>query len=399
MDTKTWDNIIKDIHAHIELDKCMTTSIEKVADLLDAERGSLMLLDKKNQELSIKAATGLTEDIVRHAKVKVGEGVSGWVAENKESLLIEDITKDKRFQKRDGNYHNNSLLSVPLVTKDGILGVINVNNKISREAFNQKDLDILKDISVHISTAIDKALRYQEARKLSQLKMDFMSIVSHELRTPLTCIKESISFLLDGLAGEMSPAQKRLITFSCDNVDRAMSFIEEILNISRMESGKFDMKRDFSDICAVARGVYEKLKIDAGKKGIRLRLEIPDKTVYMWFDYDQMTRVLTNLVGDAIKFIQNGDGIVNIKLEDLGRLVKISVIDNGPKIPEKDLGKVFDKYYSGLRSELRGVKNTGLGLPVVRDIVQLHRGRIWVDNQPDGGVKFSFTLPKDTRTI
>jgi len=398
MDTKIWDSIIKDIHAHIDLNDCLNTSIEKVADLLDAERGSLMLLDAENQELSIRAARGVSEDIIKHTKVKLGEGISGWVAKNKEPLLIEDISKDKRFQPKHNSYHNNSLLSVPLMVRDGLLGVINLNNKSTKKVFNKKDLDVLKDTSVHISTAIDKALKYQEARRLSQLKMDFMSIASHELRTPLMCIKESISFLLDGLAGKINPEQKRLITFLDSNVDRAVSFIEDILNISKMEASRFNMRRSFSDICAVTKWVYEKLRVDANKKNIELKLEIPNRTIYMWFDSDQIARVLTDLVGDAIKFTEN-NGMVNIKLEDRHRLAQISIADNGPNIAEEDLGKVFDKYYSGLRSKLRGVRNTGLGLPVVKDIVELHRGRIWVDNETGGGVKFSFTLPKDVRAI
>lgn len=398
MDIKTWDDIVREIHGSTELGGCLNTSIDKIAGLLDAERVSVMLLDKESEELSIRAARGISEDIIKSARIKKGEKISGWVAEKKQPLLIEDIEKDARFRKRSEIYHNNSLLSVPLLIRDDVLGVINVNNKTTREVFKKEDLDVLSTISAHVSTAIDKALKYNEASKISQLKMNFITIASHELRTPLTCIKEAMSMLLDGLAGDIKPEQKRFIDMAHENVQRAMVFINEILNISKMEAGRFEMKKDFQDICAATKQVYEELKVEAKKKKINFKLDAPDKTIYMWFDYKQIINALMNLAGDAIKFTQD-NGMVNIKLEDLGRLIQISVIDNGPVIREEHIDKTFDKYYSGIRSELRGVKNTGMGLPVVEEIVHLHMGRVWVESHVDQGTKFCFTLPKDVRIL
>lgn len=397
MDTKLWNEIVKHINAQLELDECLRTCIEKVTDLLGVEISSLMLLDKKNQELSIKVAKGLSEDIIRSAKIKVGEGVSGWVAKNKEPLLIKDIGKDKRFSKRNGKYHNGSLLSVPLLARDEVLGVINVNNKSTREVFKKSDLDVLKEVASHISIAVDKALKYQEAKRLSQMKLDFVSVVSHELRSPLTSVKEGISLVLDRVTGEINPDQERFLNTSRNNVDRVLRLINELLDISKLEAGRLDMKRNFQDICSIVRQACEALKIDADKKNIRLRLEIPDESIKMWFDVDQITRVVVNLAGNAIKFTQD-NGVVNIKLEDLGRFVQVNIIDNGPGIAEQDLDKVFNKFYSVVKTKSSGVKSTGLGLPIAKEIVELHRGRIWVHSQTGRGSRFSFTLPKDIRT-
>jgi len=397
MDTKIWNDTIRDIHAQIELDDCLNTSMEKVTDLLGVERGSLMLLDKENQELSIRVARGLSEEVVKNVKTRIGEGVSGWVVKNKEPLLIKDIGKDKRFSKRGGEYHNDSLLSVPLMARNEVFGVINVNNKSTREVFKKKDLKALNEITPHISNVIDKAMKYDEAKRLSKIKLDFVSTISHELRSPLTSVREAINLLLDKTAGNVNPDQEKFLSISKNNVDRVLHLVNELLDISKLEAGKVDMKRNFQDICGVVRQVFETLKIDAGRKNIKLNLRMPDAKLNMWFDADQITRVLINLAGNAVKFTQD-NGMVNVMLEDLGKFVQASVIDNGLGIAEEDLGKVFDKFYTVVKRKQSGVKGTGLGLPIAKEIVELHKGRIWVDSQPGRGARFSFTLPKDIRT-
>ncbi len=398
MHTKTWDNIVKDIHSPIELEDCLDTAMERVTDLLGVGMGSLMLLDKENQELSIKTAKGLSEEVIRDARIRIGNGVSGWVAKNRKPLLIKDIEEDKRFKRREGKYHNNSLLSVPLIKKDRVLGVINVNNKNDRGVFKESDLDKLMEISEHISNAVDRALKYEEVKRLSQIKLDFVSTVSHELRSPLAAVKEAINLLLEEIPGKINERQRSFLNISRNNVDRVLNLINELLDMSKLEAGKSGMKRNFQDICDITRQVYETLKINADKKNIKLKLVMPKGAIKMWFDEAQIARALMNLIGNAVKFTQE-NGMVDIRLEDLGRFVKFSVIDNGPGIREEDMDRVFDKFYSVIKAGTSEVKSTGLGLPITKEIVELHRGRIWVDSQARHGARFSFTLPKDIRTV
>ncbi|MFC1508157.1 ATP-binding protein [Candidatus Omnitrophota bacterium] len=398
MNTKIWGNIIRDIHRNIELEDCLKASMDSVTDLLGVEMGSLMLFDKENQELSIKIAKGLTEHVVKDAKTKVGEGVSGWVAKNREALLVKDIAKDKRFLRREGRYHNNSLLSVPLLADDELLGVVNVNNKATKEVFKKSDLNKLEEISMHVSNAIDKALKFEEVKKLSQLKLDFISTVSHELRSPLSSVREATNLLLDKIPGKINSEQERFLTIAKNNIDRVLRLINELLDVSKLEAGKIDMQRNYQDICSVAKNAYETLRMDADKKSVKLSLKMPDEKINMWFDRDQIIRVFVNLIGNAIKCTQQ-NGMVNIKLEDLDKFIEVSVIDNGRGIAEEDIENVFNKFYSVVKVKSEGIKGTGLGLPIAKEIVELHRGRIWVNSELGRGTRFSFTLPKDIRTV
>lgn len=398
MDSQAWNDTVKEINEQLDIEKCLAISMDKVITLLNVERGSLMLLDEERQELSIKAAAGLSEGIVENARHKVGEGVSGWVAMRKEPLLVKDIDKDERFLKRNGSYHNDSLLSVPLLMTDKVLGVLNVSNKVTGGVFKKHDMAILNEIASHIAVAVYNALKFQKTDKISQMKLDFVSIASHDLRSPLTSVREVINLILDEMIGEINSDQERFLTGARDNVDRVIRLVNELLDISRLESNGLNIERNLGDICSLARSVHETLKINADKRNIKFELEIPDKSINMWFNSDQITRALINLVGNAIESTQD-DGMVSVKIEDLNEFVRISVKDNGRGIEEEELDKIFDKFHSVAKAKSSGMQGTGLGLPIVKEIVALHSGEIRVQSQVDRGSTFRVVLPKDIRTV
>ena len=398
MDTRTWDNIVRDIHEQAELEDCLKISMDSITEMLGVERGSLMLLDKENQELSIKVAKGIAEDIAKSTKTKVGEGVSGWVAKNKEPLLIKDIGKDRRFRRRGGEYHNDSLLSVPLMARDELLGVVNVNNKATKEAFDEEDLNKLKELSDHISRSVNRSLKYEEFKRLSQIKLDFVSTISHELRSPLAAVKEATNLMLDGTAGKVNKGQEEFLNIVRNNVNRVLDLVNDLLDVSKLESGKLRMKRNYQDICPVLKDSYDTLKFSADKKDIKCKLATPRKKINMWFDHDLITRVLVNLISNAINYTQE-NGKVDVRLENLGKFIQVSVIDNGAGIASEDQDKIFDKFYTVAKEKSDGVKSTGLGLPIAKEIIELHRGRIWVDSETGKGSRFLFTLPKDIRAL
>ncbi|MCM8773506.1 MAG: response regulator [Candidatus Omnitrophica bacterium] len=153
--------IAQDITSTLKLDETLTVIIDRITSALKIEMCSILLLDNKTQELTIKASKGLTEDVIKNTHIKLGEKISGWVLKNKQDVLVEDIEKDPRFAKRNHEkYYTHSFISVPLIIKDKPLGVLNVNNKISKEPFNENDFRFLKGISGSISIAIENAQLY-----------------------------------------------------------------------------------------------------------------------------------------------------------------------------------------------------------------------------------------------
>lgn len=184
---------IRDINAVLDLDECLKIIIDSACRVLKVEMGSIMLLDKEEGILRIKAAEGISENIVKNTRIKLGEGISGWVAKQGLSLFIKDIEKDSRFSKKGAErYYTKSLLSVPLKTKDEIVGVLNVNNKVDRNSFNELDLEILALFSSYASAAIERVCLYENKKK----EIEELANLTRKLKTHKRIISK-VNELLD----------------------------------------------------------------------------------------------------------------------------------------------------------------------------------------------------------
>ena len=157
----------RDINSTLDLDEVLEKIIARVTYCIEAELGSVMLIDEGKNELYIAAAAGLSDKIIKSVRTPVGEGISGWVAEKGEPLLVEDIEKDPRFDKKKSNskYSTKSLISTPLINRGRIIGVVNVNNKLNNQPFTKEDLDLLANIANQAAIAIENARLFLEAQQ------------------------------------------------------------------------------------------------------------------------------------------------------------------------------------------------------------------------------------------
>jgi len=254
--------------------------------------------------------------------------------------------------------------------------------------------------SVHVSKDISQIKKAQaelekknkELMKLDELKSEFISTVSHELRTPLSITKEGISLVVDEIPGKVNPKQKDILRTANSNIDRLARIINDLLDISKIEAGKVELKKktvDLANLIKEAAALFEK---EALKKCLEIKLDIPKGAVNIEIDPDRIMQVFTNLIGNAIKFTESGTIEVSIK-EKEGE-VECFVSDTGMGIAEENMPKVFEKFVQFHRTAGGGAKGTGLGLSIVKGIVEMHKGRIWVESAPGKGTKFTFTLPK-----
>ena len=247
---------------------------------------------------------------------------------------------------------------------------------------------------LRIAKDITEKKRYEERlNELDKLKSDFVSNVSHELRTPLTAIKGSVDNMLDGLTGDLNEKQNRYLVRIKSNADRLARLINDLLDLSRIEAG-IKLKRTSLSLPTLAREVTESLGPMAAEKRITFEIECADKNVIAWVDPDRIAEILTNLLGNAIKFTPT-DGKVTVSLVQNGEWVKISVTDTGPGIPPDNASRIFDKFYQVSQPEQQKVEGTGLGLSIAKALVEIHGGKIWVESQAGRGSIFSFTLPSD----
>ena len=246
---------------------------------------------------------------------------------------------------------------------------------------------------LRVGKDITEKKRYERRLKeLDKMKSDFVSNVSHELRTPLTAIKGSVDNMLDGLTGDLNEKQTRYLTRIKSNTDRLARLINDLLDLSRIEAG-VNLKPAKLSLLTIASEIAESLRPVAAEKLIEIEIDSPHNDICAWADPDRVSEVLTNLLGNSIKFTPvNGKIILSLSAH-ADDWVQVSVVDNGPGIPSEEAMRIFDKFYQVTKTDKQKAMGTGLGLSIAKALVERHGGKIWVESEPGKGSTFSFTLP------
>ena len=235
--------------------------------------------------------------------------------------------------------------------------------------------------------------------EVEQMKSEFVSLVSHELRTPLTSIIGFISLILDGKTGKINQKQYESLSRAHRQSERLAALINDLLDISRIEAGRIEMKRERVEIEWIAARRIEELRPQADEKAITLLLDAKPDLPLLIADADRIGQVFINLIGNAIKFTPyDGKVIVRIsKSTQNGRPAEgchVEIIDTGPGIPAEEREKVFDKFQQLKSTRTQQQGGTGLGLSIASGIVEAHGGKLWVDTGDNGrGCNFQFFIP------
>lgn len=318
------------------------------------------------------------------------------------------------------DYEDNILLFNPAAqkvfdNKNNVLGT-NLSNFIKRHNLNKvfeeaykTGQPITKEINLPLSEKILKAnvsvLKNQsekaigfvtvleditKLKELDEMKSEFISIVSHELRTPLTSIKGYASLLSNGKLGQLEDKQKQCLDIINTESDRLTNLINDVLDLSKMESGKMQLKREMVHI----KEIYDKLIIHnlAKDKNIKIKPNFQKRLPKIYAEPEKILQVFTNLISNAIKFTpENGTIFVNV--ERVHDYVVVDIIDTGIGMPKKDLNNIFNKFYQVEKHMTRKQGGTGLGLAIVKEIINLHSGLLTANSKEDEGSKFSFAIP------
>jgi PAS domain S-box-containing protein len=232
-------------------------------------------------------------------------------------------------------------------------------------------------------------------RELDQLKSEFVSKVSHELRTPIVAMQHALSILVDEVAGPLTDEQKKFTSLTQRNLQRLNGLINDLLDLSKLEAKKMELRLQYAPLAPVIATVCDTLEAWAQSKAIALSRRVPENLPNVMCDPARVTQVVTNLVGNAIKFTpKQGRITVEARLADGGSVMEISVADTGIGIAKDDLPKLFSKFQQVGERTASDITGTGLGLAISKEIVELHQGRIWAESdEARKGTTFKFTLP------
>lgn len=278
---------------------------------------------------------------------------------------------------------------------------LKVNDPQAKPWFSLATEPVIIDNEFFVVLSIDDiTVRKRAEEKLIEtmaLKSQFISTVSHELRTPLACMKESINIVLDQIAGKINKKQRKFLDIAKRNVDRLSRLINNVLDFQKLEASEMTCQMQQGKIEPVLDEVYETMLTVAKKKSIDLSLDITGDLGQPTFDRDKMIQVLVNLVNNAIKFTpEKGD--ISIRAGEKREDIFISIKDSGMGIPCDDLRKIFNSFYRVYRPG-KEIQGTGLGLPIVKKIVDLHQGKIDVESEVNKGTTFTVYLPKNTKLV
>lgn len=230
-----------------------------------------------------------------------------------------------------------------------------------------------------------------EEKRVEAIKRDFVANVSHELRTPLATIKGCSETLLAG-AMDDGMALKEFLAIIDKHASRMTNLIEDLLTLSMLESQQIPLNRELIDIKGVVKGVILGFEKIARDKGLKMILDMSPDIPMIRADRVRIEQVFVNLVDNAIKYTNEGE-IRIIAREEHKEHIRVDIKDTGIGIPEKDIPRIFERFYRVDKGRSRELGGTGLGLAIVKHIIQGHNGKIWVTSSPDKGTTFSFILP------
>lgn len=234
-------------------------------------------------------------------------------------------------------------------------------------------------------------LMCSKLKEVDKMKSDFFSLMSHELRTPLASIKEGTNLFLEGLGGEITEKQKKLLTIIAEESNRLIELVNSLLDLSKMEAGMLRYNFTRSNLLPLIQKVIIEVMPLAEAKDIRIGKNI-ENLEPATLDPERILQALRNLIGNALKFTPHGGNII-VSAHMIHNGIEVSVTDTGPGIPKEDMDTIFDKFQQVKLKGSGKIKGTGLGLAIVKHIIEKHGGRVWIESTLGKGSTFFFVLP------
>ena len=393
--------ISRELSSTMRVEPLLHKIVGAAAELTDSEVASLLLLDEKTGELRFRVARGDPKGQLRDIPVPVEGSIAGSVLLSGEPTIVVDVQTDERHYEIVGQQvglKTRSLLAVRLSVQDRHIGVLEAINKREGERFGEEDVETLTTLAAQAAVAIENARlvgalqeAYDELGRLDKLKSDFISIASHELRTPLSLILLYAGMLQESVDESAEPQVSAVLRAAM----RLKQIIETMLNLRYLETGEMELVAARVDLCKLLRQACEGYDDLAHAKSVAMETIVPDHDVHIEADKQKLRVVLDNLISNAVKFTPQG-GRVQLSLRTIEQGVEITVSDTGIGIPAAELERVFDRFYQVEDHMTRRHGGMGLGLSVVKGLVELHGGRVWAESDPERGSRFIVVLPGET---
>jgi len=381
-------DIARDLASTLDLDVLLSRIVFAASEISGAEAASILLYDEASRQLHFQIATNLDASTRRGIVVPLEGSIAGWIVTNRQTVRIVNAHEDPRFfsnvETKTG-FSTESLLGIPLVTKNKVVGVLEVINK-HRGKFTDTDESMLLVLGAQAAVAIENARLFQQS--------DLISEFVHELRTPLSSLSTATYLLL---RPEMSQEQRDQIVHNIHNETiRLNALASSFLDLARLESGRVQFRKSAFSIADLVYECKDVMASKALEDNIQIRVEAAERLPLLEADRDKIKQVLLNLLSNAIKY-NRPNGTVIMRPEETEDEIAIYIQDTGMGIPEEAVPHLFQKFFRVREHESRAA-GTGLGLSICKQIISGHGGRIEVKSKLGVGTVFIVYLPRSNKS-
>lgn len=400
------DDISHKIGETIILVELLYKTLDLLISQMKVSRGIFVILSDEGTIYNVQAAgykdlpKAKTEDVVKMAK----DGV----------LVYDELEESAHYKHLLRKY--DAAVSIPLKTENTTEGILLLGEKSSGDMFSVIDLRVFEIIAPELAIAITNAKAYEriekfnitlrqevkkatseleqkneQLRELDKAKDEFISMASHQLRTPLTAIKGYLSMLLEGDAGEIKVSQYDFVNEAFSGANRMVGLINDLLNVSRMETGRFFLEPVEVDLERVAQEEIKQLDNHAKEKKLYLKFEKKGKVPKIWADETKIRQVIMNFIDNALYYTTKGG--VTVTLSTNAKDVKLEVTDTGIGVPKAQQANLFTKFYRADNARHVRPDGTGLGIYLAKRVIVDHGGEIIFHSQEGKGSTFGFKFP------
>ena len=372
-------SISRRLNSTLEMRPLLQQIVDSACHLTNADGASILLMEA-DDTLRFAAAAGPGANILEITEVPLDGSIAGWVVKNGKMIVVEDVPSDPRRYVVEAVDPAQSLLAVPMVFGDQIIGVLESVTMKARHQFTRQDTETLETLAGIAAVAVQNARLFEQS--------DWVAEVVHEIRTPLTAILSYADLLQRPNLDEKM--REKFVTIIQNETQRVNNLATQFLDLARLESGRIRMAKSalkMSDIIERCANIIQP-SVEENKQ--RLQVEVQDLPETIGDD-QRIHQILLNLLSNAVKYSDPGDTIT-IRANVVDQNIIVSVSDTGPGIAADQLPHLFHKF-ARLPGKERKVTGTGLGLVISRQIVEAHNGQMWVESEPGQGSTFYFSLP------
>ncbi len=401
--TTTEKELLADIGSVLSTTLDLERTLQTVGDLAVRNLADICMIDVAARDGDLQRAhvvsrdpsiSGACDEILRVALAHECPYLSRATFEAKRTVLVEQLSPEMldAFARLPEHLallraiRPRSVIATPLLAQDEVLGMMVVVSSDPSPTYGPRDVALVEEIARRLGLWLDNVRLYRTARSATRARDEVIGVVAHDLRNPLNVVLMQAALLRESVSAARGPAER--IDRSVQRMNR---LIQDLLDVSRLDTGAFAIARARHPARQLVAEVLETQRALASAAAIELSLDAPDELPHVSADRDRLQQVFENLVGNAIKFTPRG-GHVGIGASARDRDVLFWVSDTGIGIGPEDLPHVFERFWQA-RSEDRQ-RGAGLGLTIAKAIVEAHGGRIWVESAPGQGTTFFFAIPQ-----